>query len=918
MKLSRKERFGLFIIVFLLFLYIILSSTIIQNNKYYVTSLTSLLRFNSYRTNHCLNDFIESSSINRLNLPRILIVIGTRPEAIKCAPLIAELKSDRYHSRFQVIVISTGQHREILQQTLVVFKQKIDINLDLMSYNQTLTQLFSRIYFQINQQINLIHPNLVIVQGDTTTALASSLAAAYNQLPVAHVEAGLQTFNLSNPYPEELNRKIIDSFSTLLFAPTTFAKQVLLEEGICHKNIFITGNTGVDAFYHYYKQTNITTTATTKENISIVKIIENFKKKQYNSTYSHNNRHHRHIIILVTMHRRENFPYLFDMSRAIATIAKQYECNLLFILPIHPNPNVKQIIRKNLNELINVKIIDLISYDIFGYVLFQSDIIMTDSGGIQEEAVSIGKTVILMRMTTERPEGIYLGTIKQIGIIYDDIIQALNYEINHLIKLQNSTFISNQNKYIFGDGTASKQIATIIDDYFYNNNNNNQSNHIDLKCTTKYRQDKIAQLIYSYSNISSYKMTIPSHHIRRYQIYNLTKVKSSLTLQQIFQLYSQYNISKRNDDKYSVTVIIGIYKHQGLIQRWIEALLLQTHPPKQIWITYFASPIRDKIQVEIEQIYLLFTNQSTYSNDLCMKKKCHLDNINKDISNCYEECIILCIKLPSILFINMRDMQLKYYGRFQLALQSHTKYVVVFDDDCIPQSQYFETALYTINTEEYHGILGTKGTAASPTTFYGPISRSNKIIEVECCWWKLILSSNKGDTTGRVAGTASSRKYIKDQLWLRGDRLMHSYQISKPSLLIYAETQNDAMFLIKYTKQSMTQLNGLIHFTTSNLITTNLETNEIKKLVASFHDMMIGRDYNIDPTPIIAASEVLYGFDMIMQGTQSTAVIIIGSSSTVTMFGLVCGAFLRNIPIVNIYIYIENSINDERRAHKLC
>ncbi|CAF4419382.1 unnamed protein product, partial [Rotaria sp. Silwood2] len=315
MKLSRKERFGLFIIVFLLFLYIILSSTIIQNNKYYVTSLTSLLRFNSYRTNHCLNDFIESSSINRLNLPRILIVIGTRPEAIKCAPLIAELKSDRYHSRFQVIVIST----------------------DLMSYNQTLTQLFSRIYFQINQQINLIHPNLVIVQGDTTTALASSLAAAYNQLPVAHVEAGLQTFNLSNPYPEELNRKIIDSFSTLLFAPTTFAKQVLLEEGICHKNIFITGNTGVDAFYHYYKQTNITTT--TKENISIVKIIENFKKKQYNSTYSHNNRHHRHIIILVTMHRRENFPYLFDVSRAIATIAKQYECNLLFILPIHPNPN---------------------------------------------------------------------------------------------------------------------------------------------------------------------------------------------------------------------------------------------------------------------------------------------------------------------------------------------------------------------------------------------------------------------------------------------------------------------------------------------------------------------------------------------------------------------------------------------------
>ncbi|CAF3857620.1 unnamed protein product, partial [Rotaria sp. Silwood1] len=151
-----------------------------------------------------------TSSTNTKKLPKILIVIGTRPETIKCAPLITELKSDHYRSRFQVIVLSTGQHRQILQQTLIAFQQKIDINLDLMIYNQQLSKLFSRIFYGVTEQINLIQPNLLLVQGDTTTALASSLAAAYHHIPVAHVEAGLRSFNLSNPYPEEINRKIID------------------------------------------------------------------------------------------------------------------------------------------------------------------------------------------------------------------------------------------------------------------------------------------------------------------------------------------------------------------------------------------------------------------------------------------------------------------------------------------------------------------------------------------------------------------------------------------------------------------------------------------------------------------------------------------------------------------------------------
>ncbi|CAF4179212.1 unnamed protein product, partial [Rotaria sordida] len=870
-------------------------------------------------------------TINRINLPRILIVLGTRPEGIKCAPLIAELKSDRYRSKFNVIVLSTGQHRQILQQTLISFQQRIDIDLDLMMYNQKLSDLFSRVFSRVTEQINIIQPNLLIVQGDTTTALVSALAAAYHHIPVAHVEAGLRSFNLSNPYPEELNRKIIDSFAKIMFAPTTFAKETLLREGACETDVFITGNTGVDAFYEYYKRTNIS------KDTPILRMIDNFKKNCTNEIHS--------TVILVTIHRRENLEYLFEMCRAVAAIAKEHDKNVLIILPVHPNPNVKNVLLKSLDGIKNVKIVDPIAYEIFGHVLLQSDIVMTDSGGIHEEAASIGKPVILMRMTTERPEGIYLDTIKQIGNLYDEIIQAVNLELIN-VKSKNQTSQMN----LFRDGTASTKIAAIIDNYLYGQPRPN------LKCMTKFRQDSIAQVVYSYSNM--YHGNIPSHTIRRDMMQNLTKVRSALTLDEILTIPSQYDISKKNEETFALTAIIGLYRREGLIRRWIEALLSQTHPPKEIWIIYFASPISRRLGLEIEEIRSLYSNGSNYCNAWCIQNKCNMDNTsnNETRSNCLEKCMNLCMKLPSILFVGMGEMQLKYFGRFQLALQCRTKYVVVFDDDCIPQVRYLEIAMYTINTEQYRGILGTKGVPALSNVFYGPVSKSNRIIEadvvggswfMETEWVKLMFHdkihswntgedihlcanarkyanirsfvmpvdgkdlsthsfskdylaiSRRGDTTGLVARTASSRIYITDQVWLRGDRLMHSYTIAKPSLLLFAETQNDAMMLIAHTQQQMIHLGGSIHFATSNVVKTDLEINKIKKKVQSFHDFMIGRDYNTDPTPITAAAEILYAFDMVMQGTQSTAVIILGSSSTVTMFALVSAAFLRNIPILN-------------------
>lgn len=886
---------------------------------------------------------LEAVKADTKNPQQILIVLGTRPEAIKCSPLIAELRSDRYRSKFRVLVLSTGQHRQMLKDTLIAFQQKIDIDLGLMVHNQTLSDLFSRIFSGVVEQINTIRPSLLIVQGDTTTALASALAAGYSQVPVAHVEAGLRSFNVYNPYPEELNRKIIDAFAKLMFAPTTFAREALLREGACHSDVFVTGNTGVDAFYAHYNRTY------GAKDVPLLSIIDHFRKNSTDGL--------KLTVILVTMHRRENFVYLREMCRAVATIAKTHANNVLIILPVHSNPNVKEVVLQNLGALINVKIVDPIPYDIFGYVLLQSDIVMTDSGGIQEEAASIGKPVILMRTTTERPEGIYLGSIRQIGILYNDIVQAVNLE---LINMNSGD--ARLAMHLFGNGTASRQIAMIIDSFL-------SGSHLSNKdCNTKARQDSIARTVYVRNNILY--PNVLSHSVRRQMMEDLTKVRPRLTLDELLSVASRYNASNSAHESFSLTAIIGLYKREGLIRRWIEALIAQTHPPKQIWITYFASPISNRLRLEIDEVRVLYGNGSEHCNQWCVLTTCNMSDASiQKHSECMIHCLNVCQKLPSILFVGMGEMQLKYFGRFQLALQTQTKYVVVFDDDCLPQSRYFETAMHTINTNQYRGILGTKGVPAVEDYFYGPLSKSNQIIEadvvggswfMESEWIKLMFHdkmyswntgedfhlcanarkyadirsfvmpvdviqisthsfsndymniSMKGDTTGRVAGTAPSRVYIREQLWLRGDRLMHSYKLSQPSLLVFAETQNDAMILLTHSKQHMLKLNGSIHFATAKTARTDLQVEKIQPMVQSFHDFMIGRDYETDPTPITTAAEVIYAFDMVLQGTQSTVVMVVGSSSTTAMFAVVSAAFLRNIPILNLYF--DDNVIDTRKG----
>ncbi|EFC47675.1 predicted protein [Naegleria gruberi] len=413
------------------------------------------------------------------NLPRVVIVLGTRPEAIKCAPLISHLKSN-YSSELELIVLSTGQHSEILKQTLAVFDQHVDIDLELMEPNQSISSFFTLAYQRISLEFERQGPiSIVLVQGDTTTSLAAALAASYLKIPVGHVEAGLRSYDFNSPFPEELNCKMIDSFARLLFAPTDFSKAALVREGICPQHVHVTGNTGIDSFYSLMS-------VPPKIIPEFLKNIKSFKGSNDHAAETLAIESHHRIVILVTMHRRENIPHFKEMCNAIKTISNTFGKNVMIILPVHPNPNAKSVVNEVLSALDNVQLVDPIAYDIFPHVISEADIIVTDSGGIQEESASIGKPVILMRDTTERPEGIYIGTIKKIGVNYFHIVKAMTDAIKDS---QNSKQILS--KHIFGDGKASMRISKIVRDFVTSKLPDS------IECSTQFIQDSIAESVYS-------------------------------------------------------------------------------------------------------------------------------------------------------------------------------------------------------------------------------------------------------------------------------------------------------------------------------------------------------------------------------------------------------------------------------------
>ena len=347
-------------------------------------------------------------------MKRILLVFGTRPEAIKMCPLVKEFQ--KYPSDFETIVCVTGQHRKMLDQVLRIFDVAPDYDLNIMKQGQDLYDVTSRVLTGMRNVLDEVKPDVVLVHGDTTTSTAAALAAFYRQIPVGHVEAGLRTHNIYSPWPEEMNRQITGRIATYDFSPTPLSQQNLLNEGVSPEKIIITGNTVIDALQMVV--------ARIKDDPSLqTQLAEQLREAGYDVSRSKR-------LVLITGHRRENFGEGFlNICRAIRDLAKHYP-DVDFVYPMHLNPNVRkpihEVFGERLEDLGNLFFIEPLEYLDFVFLMEKSTLVLTDSGGIQEEAPGLGKPVLVMRDTTERPEALDAGTVKLVGTNYDKIVSGVS------------------------------------------------------------------------------------------------------------------------------------------------------------------------------------------------------------------------------------------------------------------------------------------------------------------------------------------------------------------------------------------------------------------------------------------------------------------------------------------------------------
>lgn len=377
---------------------------------------------------------------------KVMLVFGTRPEAIKMAPLVKEFQ--KYPEKFETIVCVTGQHREMLDQVLHIFEIVPDYDLNIMKQGQDLYDVTARVLMGMRDVLKEAQPDVVLVHGDTTTSMAAALAAFYQQIPVGHVEAGLRTHNIYSPWPEEMNRQITGRIATYHFAPTPLSKQNLLAEGVKEEHIYVTGNTVIDALYMVVDKI--------KNDKDLDAELENLLKQ---AGYDANRLVGGRKLVLITGHRRENFGDGFiNMCTAIKDLTKKYP-SVDFVYPMHLNPNVRkpihEVFGEDLSNLGNMFFIEPLEYLSFVYLMEKSSIVLTDSGGIQEEAPGLGKPVLVMRDTTERPEALEAGTVKLVGTNYDKIVA----EVSAL--LDNQEYYEKMSEAInpYGDGWSSKRIV---------------------------------------------------------------------------------------------------------------------------------------------------------------------------------------------------------------------------------------------------------------------------------------------------------------------------------------------------------------------------------------------------------------------------------------------------------------------------
>jgi UDP-N-acetylglucosamine 2-epimerase (non-hydrolysing) len=380
-------------------------------------------------------------------MKKIMLVFGTRPEAIKMAPVIKEFQ--KHQDKFETICCVTGQHREMLDQVLKIFEIEPDYDLKIMQNGQDLYDVTARVLLGMRDILKEVQPDYVFVHGDTTTSTATALAAFYQQIPVAHIEAGLRTHNIYSPWPEEMNRQITGRIALFNFSPTPLSKQNLLNEGVDEDKIIVAGNTVIDALYMGIDKIK----KDKKLNLIIKSII---KTTGYNVNRLTNGKR----LVLITGHRRENFGEGFiKMCTAFKDLTLKYP-ETDFVYPMHPNPNVRKPIREIFGTEIssNMFFIEPLDYLSFIYLMEKCSIVLTDSGGIQEEAPSLGKPVLVMRDTTERPEALEAGTVELVGTDYNKIVNAVS------MLLEDREYYDKMSKAVnpYGDGLASSRIVNSL------------------------------------------------------------------------------------------------------------------------------------------------------------------------------------------------------------------------------------------------------------------------------------------------------------------------------------------------------------------------------------------------------------------------------------------------------------------------
>ncbi|WJS01664.1 non-hydrolyzing UDP-N-acetylglucosamine 2-epimerase [Roseibium aggregatum] len=365
----------------------------------------------------------------------VAVIVGTRPEGIKMAPVVHALRADK---RFKCTLVSTGQHKEMLQSALEDFGLEPDIDLSLMQPGQTLGALSGRLFLKVDELLGGLTPDWVLVQGDTTTVMIASLCAFYRGIRVGHVEAGLRSHNLRAPFPEELNRRVAGSVSDLHFAPTQASRQNLLKEGVSDDTIFVTGNTGIDALLKIASEVRV---HPPKLDEPTTKLIGRYAR-----------------FVLITGHRRENFGEGFkNICKAITRLAEEFP-DIGFLYPVHLNPNVREPVHSIIKYNQNVALVEPQEYRRFIYLMDRAYLLLSDSGGVQEEAPSLGKPVLVMREVTERPEGIEAGCAELVGATETRIFDRVSHLLrdagtyNSMAKAQNP----------YGDGQASQRVISAL------------------------------------------------------------------------------------------------------------------------------------------------------------------------------------------------------------------------------------------------------------------------------------------------------------------------------------------------------------------------------------------------------------------------------------------------------------------------